>query len=357
METWCVITMSFNIHRRICMNKKIITALLSLLLMLGLQAMVFGEGSAEVKAAEEGKAFSDVSIVFFPGGPEGGSFASVVYRGAKLAEAVLGCEVRYVWSDWMPDKMVAQFKDAVAMQPDGIAIMGHPGVAAFAPLVDEARAKGIVVTSQNTTLPAIEEKYSAEGFGYVGQELYPSGVNLAKAAAQRAGLKAGDKALVWGLLGQETRGLRTKGCIDALEEMGVIVDYLEITDAINSDASLGTPVIASYIARNPDVKLIIADHGALTSTMGTYLNAAGLKPGDVFGAGFDLSAATAAAIKDGWIGAVLDQQPFLQGFLPIVQIALTVKYGFSGLHINTGAAIIGPENIDLVAPLAELGIR
>jgi simple sugar transport system substrate-binding protein len=137
----------------------------------------------------------------------------------------------------------------------------------------------------------------------------------------------------------------------------VVVDYIEITDAVNSDATLGTPVITSYIAKNPDVKLIITDHGALTATMGTYLKSAGLQPGQVFGAGFDLSAATVSAIKEGWVGAVLDQQPFLQGFLPIVQICLSAKYGFSGLHIDTGASIITKDNIDFVAPLAEQGIR
>ena len=106
-----------------------------------------------------------------------------------------------------------------------------------------------------------------------------------------------------------------------------------------------------------DVKLIIADHGNLTSTLGTFLKAANKKPGDIFGAGFDLSAATASAIKDGWVGAVLDQQEWLQGYLPILQICLSKKYGFSGLHIDTGAAIIDKNNIDIVAPLAKAGIR
>lgn len=329
------------------MVKKLALVLLSVVVILGFASF----------AGAQGKHFEDVSIIFFPGGNEGCPFASVVYRGAKAAEEDLGPKVDYVWSDWLPDRMVAQFKDAVAKKPDGIAIMGHPGVAAFEPLVDEAIAKGIIVTSQNTTLPAIEEKYKDVGFGYVGQELYPSGLMLAKGAAKRAELKEGDRAMVWGLLGQETRGLRTKGCVDALEEMGVVVDYIEISDQVNSDPASGTPVVASYIAAHPDVKMIITDHGGLTATLGTYLKAANKKPGEIFGAGFDLSAATAAAIKEGWVGAVLDQQPYLQGYLPIVQICLTKKYGFAGLHIDTGAAIIDASNIDFVAPLAEQGIR
>jgi simple sugar transport system substrate-binding protein len=330
-------------------------AVISISLILFFCLTYFGVNIQNAAAA--GKHFEDIRIVFFPGGSEGGSFASVVYRGAKAAEEDLGCKVEYVWSGWLPDRMVAQFKDAIARRPDGIAVMGHPGVAAYAPLVDEAVSKGILVTSQNTTLPAIEDKYKAQGFGYVGQELYPSGALLAKGAAQRAGLKKGDRAMVWGLLGQETRGLRTKGAVDALEEMGVKVDYIEISDAINSDASLGTPVASSYIATHPDVKLIITDHGALTATLGTYLRAVNKKPGDIYTAGFDLSAATATGIEEGWVGCVLDQQPWLQGYLPVLQLCLAKKYGFAGLHIDTGAAIIDKSNISFVAPLAEKGIR
>jgi simple sugar transport system substrate-binding protein len=330
---------------------------LSLALLLLFSAVLFADGQQESRAAAGEKHFEGINIVFFPGGPEGGAFASIVYNGARAAEYDLGVKVEYVWSDWLPDRMIAQFRDAVARRPDGIAVMGHPGVAALAPLVDDARSRGIVVTSQNTQLPEIESKYKAEGFGYVGQDLYGSGRMLAEGAAQRAGVRSGDRAMVWGLMGQETRGLRTRGAVDALEEMGMTVDYIEISDAVNSDPAQGTPIVTSYIAANPDVKLIITDHGALTATVGTYLRAARKNPGDIYVGGFDLSAATVDAINSGFLGVVLDQQPWLQGYLPILQIALTVKYGFSGLNIDTGAALIDASNIDFVAPLAQRGIR
>lgn len=319
-------------------------------------ALVFLMSIAVFAVAQE-KHFAGIKIVFFPGGPPGCPFASVVYRGALAAEKDLGCSVEYVFSDWIPEKMIAQFKEAVAKRPDGIAIMGHPGPDAFATLVDEAIAKGIIVTSQNTSLPPIEEKYKAQGFGYVGQELYPSGLMLAKGAIQRAGLKKGDRAMVWGLIAQETRGLRSKGCVDALKEAGMVVDYIEISDAINTEAALGTPVFAGYVSKNPDVKLIITDHGGLTATAETYMKAARKRPGEIYIAGFDLSPATVDAIKKGYTGVVLDQQPWLQGYLPILQICLTKKYGFAGLHIDTGAALIDKTNIDFVAPLAMKGIR
>ena len=138
-------------------------------------------GGAAQPAAPGSKWCSNVNIVFFPGGPAGGVFANNVYNGAKQAQMDLGCRVDYVWSDWDPQKMIQQFREAAATKPDGIAVMGHPGDESFDPLIDDAVSKGIIVTSQNTTLPNVETKYSAKGFGYVGQDLYGSGFALGTA--------------------------------------------------------------------------------------------------------------------------------------------------------------------------------
>ena len=311
----------------------------------------------EAPAAEEEQLCTGVDIVFFPGGPPGGPFATVVYNGAVAAAADLGANMEVYWSDWNPEKMVSQFKEAIATNPDGIAIMGHPGDDAYETAVDEAEAKGIIVTSQNTTLPRLEERYKGDGFGYVGQELYESGYMLGAESVRRFDLQAGDRAMVWGLLSPPTRGLRTKGAIDALEEAGLTVDYIEIDSATDADATAGTPVFTGYVTSNPDVKIVVTDHGALTSTLETYLKAAGTGPDDIVGVGFDLSPPTLEAIRGGWTDLVLDQQPWLQGYLPIVQICLTKKYQFSGLHIDTGSGFAHADNVELLAPLVEEQIR
>jgi simple sugar transport system substrate-binding protein len=300
---------------------------------------------------------SGVHIVFFPGGPEGGVFAVNVYNGAKQAEADLGPSVDYVWSDWDPQKMIQQFAEAVAMKPDGIAVMGHPGDESFDPLIDDAESKGIIVTSQNTELPKAEARYSANGFGYVGASNYTAGHALGVEAVKRFGLKAGDRAMVWGLLEQPTRGERTKGVIDAFEEAGLTVDYIPIDDATNKDPVAGAPTFVAYVSAHPDVKVVVTDHGGLTATAGTYMQAAAKKPDDLFMAGFDLSPATTDAIKAGWMDLVIDQQEWLQGYLPILQICLTKVYGFSGLDINTGAGFVDATNVDFIAPLAAKNIR
>jgi len=312
------------------------------------------EGAAP---AQDGKWCSNTDIVFFPGGAPGGPFEQVVYNGAVAAAADLGANVEYVWSDWNPEQMVTGFAEAAATQPDGIAIMGHPGDDAFQAVVDDAEAQGIIVTSQNTTLPQLEAAYASNGFGYVGAELYQAGYDLGAEAVRRFGLAEGDRAMVWGLLSQAGRGERTRGVVEALEEAGLTVDYLEIDDATNADASAGVPTFVGYVSANPDVKLVVTDHGNLTSTMQTFLETAGLGPDDVFTAGFDLSTATVEAIRGGWTDLVIDQQQWLQGYLPILQICLTHNYAFTGLHINTGAGFAHADNVDLLADLVDQQIR
>ncbi len=300
---------------------------------------------------------SNVKVVFFPGGPEGGVFAVNVYNGAVQAAKDLGAQVSYVWSNWDPQKMIQQFSESAATKPDGIAVMGHPGDDSFDSLIQDAESKGIIVTSQNTELPKAQAQYSASGFGYVGAVNYDAGHALGVEAVKRFGLKSGDRAMVWGLLSQPSRGERTKGVIDAFKEAGLTVDYNEIDSATNADPAAGTATFVGYVSAHPDVKVIVTDHGGLTATAGTYLQAAGKKPGDINMAGFDLSPATVDAIKGGWMNLVIDQQEWLQGYLPILQICLTKVYGFSGLDINTGAGFVDKSNVDFIAPLAAKNIR
>jgi simple sugar transport system substrate-binding protein len=76
-----------------------------------------------------------------------------------------------------------------------------------------------------------------------------------------------------------------------------------------------------------------------------------------FFAGFDMSPNTAKSIQSGYQNLVIDQQPYLQGYLSMMNICLTKKYGFSGLHINTAGAFVDQSNVDAVAPLAAVEIR
>jgi len=300
---------------------------------------------------------SGTKIVFFPGGAPGGGFETVVYNGALAAAADTGADVQYLWSNWDPETMITQFQQAVATKPDGIAVMGHPGDTAFDPLIDDAESQGIIVTSMNTQLATAEAKYAPNGFGYVGAILYDAGYALGQEAVKRSGVKAGDKAFLWGLLSQAGRGERTKGVKDALEAAGLTVIYQDIDNATNAEAAAGIPTFTGIMSANPDIKLMVTDHGNLTGTVQSFLEAAGKKPGEVYAAGFDASGNAVTAIQGGWLQLVIDQQQYLQGYFGVLQICLSHNYGFSGLLINTGAGFISKDNIDAIAPLVAKQIR
>jgi simple sugar transport system substrate-binding protein len=322
-------------------------------------AVTFGFAAGNAFALDpQAKWCSGVKIAAFPGGPQGGVFANNVYNGFKQAELDLGPKVSYYFSNWDPNLMLSQIKQALATKVDGIATYGFGGDPATDPLVDQAFAKGIIFTSLNTSLPEAQKKYAASGFGYVGAPNYKAGYALGEEAAKRAGLKSGDSAFVWGLKGQGgDRGQRTVGVIDAFEKAGAKVIYQEIDSATNADPNAGTATFVGVIKSNPGIKVVVTDHGGLTSNAGIYAKAASLTPGQVFFAGFDMSPNTSKAIQGGYLNLVIDQQPFLQGYIPILNICLTKKFGFAGMDINTAGAFVDKTNVDAVAPLAAKEIR
>jgi len=147
------------------------------------------------------------------------------------------------------------------------------------------------------------------------------------------------------------------GVIDAFTKVGAEVIYQEIDAATNADPNAGTATFVGVMGANPGIKIVVTDHGGLTSNVGVYAKAASLTPGQVYFAGFDMSPNTAQAVGEGFQNLVIDQQPFLQGYLSMLNICLTKTYGFSGLHINTAGAFVDKTNVDAVAPLAALEIR
>ncbi len=308
-------------------------------------------------AAAEDDLGAGMTIYMQMGGNPGDGATLPRTNGARAAAKALGAELIEQYSGWQPEQMLNHFREALAADPACIVIMGHPGSGAFADLVAEAEGRGIVVTSGNAPLTELFDKYQAEGFGYAGVELYKGGWLTGKKMVEVGKLKKGDQALEYGLLSQAERGQSDRGLKEALEDSGLKVDYLEISPEVNNDSSLAVPILTSYLESHPDVKAIGTQHGNVTSFVPKALEAAGKKPGDVIVGGIDLVPATIDGLKDQYITVVLDQQLYLQGFLPVTQCVLSKKYGLTGLSINTGSGVVTPETINALVPLIDAGIR
>lgn len=290
------------------------------------------------------------------GGTAGDASTLARTTGAREAAEHLGIELHEQYSGWDPQTMIDQFREAIAASPDGIVIMGHPGEDAMRPLVEEAIAAGITVTSGNNPLPTLEAEFQTLGFGYAGADLYDGGY-LTGQAMVAAGLQAGDKALVYDIWHQEGRSVSSQGLYDALVDAGLEVEKLDMSNEVDTDAALAVPVLTAYLEANPDLKAIGTQHGNITANLMKVLQEAGKEPGDVIAGGIDLSPSTIEGIQEGYISASFDQVLYLQGYLPLQQIWLTKNYLIPGLHINTGVGTVTPENIAEIAPLIEAGYR
>ncbi len=321
--------------------------------MAAATALIAAIGTLPAQALDD-KWCKDVHIRFFVGGAEGDAFGTIVYNGAKQAEADLGAKIDYIFSGWDIERMTQQLREAVSVKPQGIAMMGHPGDAAIMPLAEEAAKAGIKTMYQNVPLPQVTAKF---GGGYVGAQQEQQGRALGAEAFRLAGLKTGDTAIMIGPFANESRGARERGTVAALEEAGVKVVKIDSPPEWAADPNLAIPVITAALLNNPDVKAVGYPGGQLLGNVPTYMQAAGRKAGDIFNFGFDTSPQIVEGFKGGWVQLTADQQPFLQGYVPILSLCQQVVLGLAPMNVDTGAGFVTPENYEIVAELAKQALR
>jgi simple sugar transport system substrate-binding protein len=306
-------------------------------------------------AAGASQHFKGLTIRYIQGGSPGDTFSTVLQKGAVDAGPDMGCTVNFEFGqNWDPEYMVTMFRDAVAAKPDGIEMMGHPGEDALRDLIDSAYSQGIVVTMANTDLPNIRKKYASQGCGYVGQDLAAAGTLLGNGAIAQLGLKAGDRALCQGEWSSPGRYIREQATCDAFTAAGLTVDKQQMVAEWHSDPTLMFPAMAGYVASHPDVKVMELQRlGAGTALM----KALGKPPGSINLIGFDINSQTLDAFTSGCAQLTLDQQPYMQGYLPIVNLCMAIKYKLSGLYMDTGAGLINQSNYKDIADLVKAGYR
>ena len=304
--------------------------------------------------AADGKWCKDTKIRFFAGGDAGDAFASIVYKGAQAAQADTGANVEYVFSGWQSEKMVQQLREGVAAKPDGIAMMGHAGDDAIMPSAEDAAKAGILMMYQNVDVPKVRAKF---GGGYVGANLTPQGIALGQEAIRQFGLQKGDRALVFGAWDQPGRYLREEGTAKALEDAGLTVDRITGRPEWASDPNLLIPSLSADILAHPETKMVVYSGGQQLGAVPTYMDALKKKPGELINIGFDTSPAVIDAFQKGYVQLTSDQQPFLQGYMPILSLCLSKKYGLGPMNLDTGAGFVDPKNYQNVAEWATKGYR
>ena len=85
--------------------------------------------------------------------------------------------------------------------------------------------------------------------------------------------------------------------------------------------------------------------------MNNYFKAAKLEPGEVKVSGFDLGDTVLKGFADGYIQLSADQEPFKQGYMPIVSLCLAKKFGLGQVSVDTSSGFVTADNYKTVMAL------
>lgn len=274
------------------------------------------------------------------------SYWCVVERGMDDAAKDLGVQMTLLTTDKFDLEATAQNIDrAVAAKPDGLAVTVTDAVL-FEEPIKRAIDAGIPVIAYDSA----DVRPKGERIPYltfVGPDDYLGGYQ----AGDRFAAAGGGKAVcINQQVGHVLLDLRCQGLTDRLAEDNIPVDVLGISD----DPAQSATVIADYYAANPDTNLFLTLGPNGADPFYAFMDAAGLKPGDVHHGTFDLSPKISEKIKDGTTDFAIDGGPYLVGYLPVMWLAMIQRYGLypSNEITATGPAFVDKTNVDLVAKLA-----
>jgi simple sugar transport system substrate-binding protein len=232
-------------------------------------------------------------------------------------------------------------EQAAASNPNGIISTIADYDVLSGPL-SNAVAKGIPVITINSGTE--EQSKEIGALLHVGQP------------EKAAGHGAGEKAKAAGVIKfvcvnhYITNPASVERCQGYAEALGVELGSQMIDSGLDP-AEVKSKVLA-YLQSNPDTNgiLTLGPNSAIPTIAALQENG---KAGTIHFATFDLSPEISAAIKDGTIAFAIDQQPFLQGYLPVVILTNLARYGVvPGNSINSGPGFITKDNIELVEKLA-----
>jgi simple sugar transport system substrate-binding protein len=221
----------------------------------------------------------------------------------------------------IPSEMVSYINTAIGAKADGIAttvINSSPSDTTFTTPVAAAMNAGIPVVSYNADGPIINGVATpgTNRLCYVGQALYLSGQQMGERIKSLA--KPGEIAICIATPGSANIQPRLDGATSVLTKAGYTVKMVP-TGATTADE--GTAEKAFLLGNSSKITGAFAVDAGSTELLGPQLAGVGLT-GKIPAGGFDLTPGTLTAIQNGQLDFTINQQPYLQGFLPVLYMYL-----------------------------------
>ncbi len=258
--------------------------------------------------------------------------------GIADACSMLGCTSQWTGSQTsVASQMVNAMNTAITAKADAIAVS----------LVDEHAFNEPTKRALDAGIPVFSYNADAKGndrLAYIGQDLYASGQALGRRIVELVG-----EGPVVGFIatpGQLNIQPRLDGAKDAIKASGKKIDLTEVATGptVNEEVSR----VDSYYVGHKDVKGMFAVDAGSTMAVGKTMEKYGLHAKGVRAGGFDLLPQTLDAIAGDHLDFTIDQQPYLQGFYTVMEMAMfKLSGGLSGpAEINTGLKFVTKASVE-----------
>lgn len=298
-------------------------------------------------------------IVFAHHSSASNPFLQAVKKGFDDACAKIhaNCQLLSTQTEGSVEQQLANLQTALANKPDAV-VLSIVDNNAFDQIIADARASGITVIAAN-----VDDTDGARGNerqAFVGQNFIPAGYALAQKMSDFFPKEGAVRALVGvSAPGQNWSEQRAQGIVKFLEEFKATNPRREVAiDRIDAgtDGAVVADRVGAYLANHPDTTVYF-DTGLWHAYVAQVLSDRGIDPGQILLGGFDIVSEVLQQMEAGYIQVEVDQQPYMQGFMPVMEAYLAKTVGLAPTDLDTGKAIILKEDVPKLKELAAKGVR
>jgi simple sugar transport system substrate-binding protein len=316
-------------------------------------------GTALAAGGSAASAQEPMNIVFTHHSSASNPFWQAVKKGFDDACAKIqaNCQMIFTQTEGSIEQQSANMQAALSSKPDAL-ITSIVDNNAFDQIIADARAAGVTVIASN-----VDDTEGAAGNArqaFIGQGFIPAGYALGKKMSEFFPKEGKIKALVGvSAPGQNWSEQRAAGVMKFLEEFKaantgreVVIERLDT----GTDGAVVADRVGAYLSANPDTTVYF-DTGLWHAYVAQVLADRGVEPGKVLMGGFDIVAEVLQQMEAGYIQVQVDQQPYMQGFMPVMEAYLAKTVGLAPADIDTGKGVVLKEDVPKLMELAKQGVR
>lgn len=300
-----------------------------------------------------------LNIVFTHHSSASNTFWQAVQKGFDDACSKIEaeCQMIFTQTEGSIEQQAANMEAALARSPD-VLLTSIVDDRALDEIIQRAVDNGVIVIAVN-----VDDSEGADGnarAAFVGQGFRPAGYSLGKAMSEHFPAEGPIKVLVGiSAPGQNWSESRGGGVMDFMEDYKTANPDRDISyERMDSGTDLAVTAdrVGARLNANPDTTAYF-DTGFWHAGVARVLKDRGIPPGEVLLGGFDLVPEAVQQMQAGYIQAQVDQQPYMQGFIPVMQAYLADAVGLAPADVDTGQGIVTPSDADAIMELSAQGLR